>query len=386
MIFWDCKKALSLFFIFSLILLSFSCSKKEKVQQEEKSLLSNNQSVSPAVSDVLELPSSLEDALLSEDAKASAFPDEESLTEEIPDSQEEEERITASLDEMKNALPEDEAEDEPEEEKTALDFCGKDSFLLFSELDNEVIERGFEDGYQTLVYSIGGKVKKNFYDGEYRLAKSEFWEISTLSDSRIVKSELYEYHNSNKKPFLKLIKYDSKIDKIFYSENNLIEKSESYKIVRDKPYITKISLFKYDSQGRQTEIKNRDFSYNDEEDTKRRSVFEKVIKYRYNQPDAQGNEIPPNMYYYENGELKSYENYTSVSGTYTMGYYFDKKYSVVTVYQNNQKIREIIYLDGNPVRIHRKDDPAGPEDKNKKEMPAEADDIEERGKNEKTDF
>lgn len=133
MIFWDCKKALSLFFIFSLILLSFSCSKKEKVQQEEKSLLSNNQSVSPAVSDVLELPSSLEDSLLSEDAKTSAFPDEESLTEEIPDSQEEEERITASLEEMKKPLSEEELEDDFEEKKSLI-FTERTAFFCFQSL------------------------------------------------------------------------------------------------------------------------------------------------------------------------------------------------------------------------------------------------------------
>ena len=358
MIFWDFKKAFFSLLIFSLLCLSFSCKKKEKADMAVKELISDSLSAEVILSE-REGTATEDFSEYSDDAKSfddlADFSGAENL-EELIDTQSEEERIAESLEELENAADAVEDEEPAEEERFAEEFSGSDSLLLFSQLDDEVVESGYEDGCKTLVYSIGGSTKKNFYDSEYRLIKSDFWEISTPSDSKIVKSESFEYHNLEKNPWLKLIKYDAKLEKIYYAGKNVIEKTESYKLVKEKPYITRICLYTYDGEGRETEIKSRDFSYNDEEDTKRRSVFEKVIKYKYNKADADGNEIPPDRYYYENGELKSYEKYTSVYGTYTMGYYFDKKYSVVTVYQNNQKVREIIYFDGNPVRIHRNDE------------------------------
>ena len=242
---------------------------------------------------------------------------------------------------------------EPYESK---DFYGKDDLLAFSEFESEVIEISKSEDKRVIVYSLGNRVNRRFFDQDYRLVKSEFWEIANYNDSIITKTEKFYYKGDRKKPFLKTVDYDTSREDFYYRLDGLVEKKENYKKVNQKNYITEITRWTFDSQNRITQIKTRSFSYNSEEDTKRRDVFVKSFVYKYNPTAEDGQEIPPDVKYFENDILKSYERYSAVSGTYTQHYYFDNGISIKTWYVDNKKVREIIYQNDKVMRSNKIDE------------------------------
>ena len=82
----------------------------------------------------------------------------------------------------------------------------------------------------------------------------------------------------------------------------------------------------------------------------------KIVVYKYNPTAENGQEIPPDVKYFENDILKSYERYSAVSGTYTQHYYFDNGISIKTWYVDNKKVREIIYQDDKVMRSSKIDE------------------------------
>ncbi|WP_027727774.1 hypothetical protein [Treponema sp. C6A8] len=241
-------------------------------------------------------------------------------------------------------------------EYLSKDFKEKTSLLSFSEFENEVIQPDLVDGSRVMVYSIGNKTSRWFFDDEYRLSKIEHWEIAGFSDSKIVKQEFFKYHGREKRIYNKIIESADKGESFFYLPDNLVEKSEKYKKVNDRPYITEICRYKYDSQKRISEISTRTFSYNSEEDTKRRGVFVKTYKYKYNPLNADGEEIPPDVSYYENDVLKSVEKYSQVLGSFTQQYFFNGGISVKTWFVDYNRVKEVIYQEDRVLRVHKFDD------------------------------
>ena len=71
--------------------------------------------------------------------------------------------------------------------------------------------------------------------------------------------------------------------------------------------------------------------------------FAKKYTYSYN-----GDEIPPDFLYYENGVLKMQNKYSTTKGTYTSRIYFDDDFSVKTYYENELRVKDT-YYSGNKI-------------------------------------
>ena len=281
--------------------------------------------------------------------------------EELAAYESEEERIASVMEELENHVNDSEATyDEDEFAKPSLDFCNSDGLLSFSQFDNEVIELSKDNEKRVTIYSIGNKVNRRFFDSDYRLEKTEYWEIDSLDTSKIIKNEFLYYKGEEKRPYLKTVDYEDKLEDFYYNADGTVEKSENYKKVNGKKYITEICQWTFDSQKRITRIKTRTFIYNSEEDTKRRDVFVKIFSYKYNPPSEDGEEIPPDVQYFENDVLKSYERYSPKSGTYTKHYYFDGGISIKSWYVDDKKVREAVYHDGKVMRVNKIDEQKNP--------------------------
>ena len=245
-------------------------------------------------------------------------------------------------------------------EKISTDFQNSSQLLSFSQFENEIIEVSKDSEKRIIIYSIGNKTNRRFFDQDYRLKKSEFWEIASYNDSKIIKNEFFYYRGQSKKAYLKSVDYEDKWEDFYYSDNGSVIKSEKYKKVRGKNYITETSRWTYDSQNRVTQLKIRTFFYNSDEDTKRRDVFVKNFFYSYNTPSDDGSEIPPDVKYYENDVLKSYEKYSNKAGNYTQQYFFDGGISIKTWYEDNKKVREVIYQNDKVMRVNNIDEHKNP--------------------------
>ena len=99
----------------------------------------------------------------------------------------------------------EEAVEKVREEYLSKDYTGKSSLLAFSEFENEVIQPDSLDGNRVMIYSIGNKTRRRFFDQQYRLERSEFWEINGARDSRIVRQEYFKYFGNEKKVSVKTV-------------------------------------------------------------------------------------------------------------------------------------------------------------------------------------
>lgn len=241
-------------------------------------------------------------------------------------------------------------------ENPSIDFRNSSELLSFSQFEDEVIEIAKDSDKRVIIYSIGNKTNRRFFDEDYRLKKSEFWEIASYDNSKIIKSELFYYKGDSKRPYLKTVDYENKREDFYYRDDGIVLKKENYKKIGSKNYITEITRWSFDSQNRITQVKTRTFLYNDEDDTKRRDVFVKTFSYKYNPPSEDGREIPPDVKYYENDVLKSHERYSSKPGTYSQHFYFDGGINIKTWYVDNQKVREVIYKNNDVIRVNKIDE------------------------------
>ncbi|EID85410.1 hypothetical protein MSI_11280 [Treponema sp. JC4] len=287
----------------------------------------------------------------------SVFCQEESLeeasleeVEEIPLEEAAGESEAINLEEIEEAV------EKVREEYLSKDYTGKSSLLAFSEFENEIIQPDSLDGNRVMIYSIGNKTRRRFFDQQYRLERSEFWEINGARDSRIVRQEYFKYFGNEKKVNVKIVENEKDGESIFYRRDGLVEKIEAFKKVEEKPYITQIRRWKYDKDNRISELSVRTFSYNSEEDTKRRGVSAKAFRYKYNPKNEAGEEIPADVSFYENDILKSVEKYSPVLGSYTQQYFFDHGISVKTWFVKYNRVREVIYQNERVLRIHKFDE------------------------------
>ncbi len=242
------------------------------------------------------------------------------------------------------------------EEYLSKDYTGKSFLLSFSEFENEVIQPDSFDGKRVMIYSIGNKTSRRYFDENYRLERSELWEITGAKDSKIIRQEVFRYFGDEKKVNVKTVENETNGESIYYCRDGLVEKSEAFKKIEGKPYITEIKRWKYDREKRITELSVRTFSYNSEEDIKRRGVSTKAFRYKYNPKNEAGEEIPADVSFYENDLLKSVEKYSPVLGSYTQQYFFDHGISVKTWFVKYNRVREVIYQNDRILRIHKFDD------------------------------
>lgn len=189
-------------------------------------------------------------------------------------------------------------------------------------------------------------VSKSFYDDNYRLVKKEHWKIGSLIESKVEKTELYEYKENTMllKQKKEITDLETKI--YFYNDFGLLTSVDEYKIFEDKDYLVKKTTFDYDNKNRLKTDNQTFYTY----DEKFKKITKKTVK-TYKYFNKENEESTPDSEFYEDGKLRIKNVYSDVNGTYTSEVYFDNNMSVKSFYENDLLKKEIFYVDGVEKRV-----------------------------------
>lgn len=237
-----------------------------------------------------------------------------------------------------------------------------------------------------LVYFYGDKLIRKKFDSLYRLVKTEQFKTTNTAQKTSLETRLdYEYLGDNSLPsksseqlFSQKKKFVNKFDengrKIYIleshyeereiksskkkkSENIEAEKTDSEKDRKseEKPKTETVLLDdkktsrKYDEKGRVIEDEIFTWTYK-QNLSGRYSRQERSVKniFDYSAVTDENN-LPPNLKFYENGELHMERNY-SAPNSYSEKLYFEDGFSVELIYDSGVKKSEIIYVNGKEQR------------------------------------
>ena len=270
-----------------------------------------------------------------------------------------------SLDEMNEAeevsdFAEDSEETEPEaekeaelsdvekffqEEKSGSVLHGKNNELKFYEFDNEIFAPQYTDGKLVSIHANGNSVDRLFYDDQYLLIKKESWNIPSVQGAVLEKTENYDYHANSSIISKKSITAQNTFEKIAYSKTSKILTYEKSYLADEKKTSLLQRKFKYDKDDRLISDEMTEYYYKDKEYKELDYTFIKKYTYIYNE-----GEIPADFKYYENGQLKMYNKYSTEKGKYVSEIFFDKNFSVKTYYENDVRVKDVFYSGGKITR------------------------------------
>ncbi|MBR1640395.1 MAG: hypothetical protein IJ688_13510 [Treponema sp.] len=212
------------------------------------------------------------------------------------------------------------------------DISGKNKRLSFSEFEKEKFISQEKDGKHILIYACSENVLRRFYDEKYKLEKEEIWSIKNAENSNLEKTIEYVYDSSGLLN-QRLINQNNSQEIYYYTKEGLISKKEVYDILEDDKKLTVSFERRYNELNQLVSELSLTYSASDS--------YEQRYDYTYNAED-----IPPDVKYYEDGVLKMHNKYSMEKGSYTSQIYFDENYSVKTYYQDNKKVREVFFING----------------------------------------
>lgn len=261
----------------------------------------------------------------------------------------EEERIADEIAEMEDSLEEyeDPQEHYEEEIEKALDenieateYLDDTDLLKFMEFDGEVfIPQKTNEGL-VLIHSVGGNITRSFYDQTYRVTKKETWNITSVERSDLVQTEESIYDGESVRPQKIIVSSKDTVKEINYNSDGLITLVENFDVYKDKNYITSKITRVYDDEKRLLAEQSVEYTYKDEKYKKIDYKFTKKHVYKYNE----GEDIPPDFEYFEDGILKMKNKYSTEKGTYTSQIFFEDGFSVKTYYEEELKVRDVFYM------------------------------------------
>lgn len=237
---------------------------------------------------------------------------------------------TELSDSQKNA---DSPDDNPEK------YFSSGNEFTSMEFEKEIFIPQQAGGEKVLVHSSKGSVSRSFYDDFMRLTKIEYWNIKSFSDSKLLKSELYEFSSEEARtPSKKTVLRDNSKQDFFYDSESRCQKQMEYSIAED---------------GTETLISTTGWTYNKDgkilvqqtDDYSGETVFTKMRKYVYN-----SNGLPPESLYYENGVLKLWTTY-SAEKDYISKIFFDDDFAVTTYYEGGIRIKDVYTMGKNVLRV-----------------------------------
>lgn len=297
----------------------------------------------------------------------------------------EEERIAEEISKMEDSLseyqleeemelPEEESEDSDDDSDTAEEtqstkknpieeffekqqtekfINGKNNELRFFEFDNEILYPQYTDDGLILIHSADGNVVRNYYDTSYNLIKKEEWKITSAADAKKLRTEIFVYSNETGKVETKEITTENSQETVLYNEASLPLASKKYDLKDDNKYIVMERNWSYDEQNRVLKNEQKEYSYKDSDYSNKPELFSRRYEYNYKNfasgDDAESkaeNQIPPDSKYYENNILKMKNQYTEKKGTYFSWVYFDSSFSVKTYYEDELRVRDEYYNNG----------------------------------------
>ena len=208
-------------------------------------------------------------------------------------------------------------------EKLLIDSYGKLKIMEFS--TERFLPQKSNDSTVFVHYSNNNAVRV-FYDELFRLVKKEYWKMTSVTDSKILVSEQYEYQGESKHPVNKIIKNETSKIVSNLDENGLVIKAQKYKTDSEEEQLSTVTEWKYDSKQRITLQTETEFTYNDTGKVTKRFTTKKVFIYDKVDLDekkkGEKSDIPPDYEYYENNVLRRKTEYTNKS-TYTNLIVFD---------------------------------------------------------------
>lgn len=217
--------------------------------------------------------------------------------------------------------------------------------LKFLEFEDELLLFGNDE--KVLIEKNQNNLFRKFFDENYRLVKKESWKSSSVKDSKIISTELYQYYDDTLVVKEKIEISNSKKIISKYNLNGLVENVMEYVIFDKKEFITKKTEYTYNEDNSKSSEKIINYVYKDEKYKKILKTTEQLYKYFYNNSE----EIPADSEYYENDKLLIKTVYSSVKGNYTNEVFFDGGLSIKTFYEDNVRKKDIYYENGSEKRI-----------------------------------
>lgn len=239
-----------------------------------------------------------------------------------------------------------------EEAKEGRVLSGKNDQLSFYEFDNEILAPKQTSEGLVIVKSSGQNISRSFYNLQYQLYKKEEWQIKSVKDAQLIKTENFTFSQETGKVIKKKIITDSTVENISYNTEGNPSSSEKYAVVKGKNYILQERSWTYDSENRVLTDLQTEYNYKDENYKKLDYSFKKKYEYSYN-----AEEIPPDVTYYENGLLKMKNLYTTVKGQYCSWVYFDENLSIKSYYEDDIRVRDEYFNGGRLIRTKLYDKP-----------------------------
>lgn len=274
-----------------------------------------------------------------------------------------------------DGLEESKIEEELPQEFT---YIKKDGNLRRFSYDGEQFTSWKEGDDTILVNFYGEKLIRKKFDSLYRLIKTEKFKFSGSAQNISLENSIkYDYSGAQTLPSKstednftekKRVKneYDSEgrivmLLESHYEEREIKSKnknksSDSEKAEKsDKPATETVLLDDkktskvFDEKGRAVEQEIVTWTY------------KKTLSGRFNRNErsvktvfdyssvTEENKLPPNLKFYENGELHLERKYSG-SGSYSEKLYFEDGFSVEVLYENGVKTTEIIYVNGKELR------------------------------------
>lgn len=188
-------------------------------------------------------------------------------------------------------------------------------------------------------------VSKSYYDDLYRVIKKEHWSIGKLLDSKIIKTELFEYYDDTlvSKSKTEITEAEKKVS--VFNKNGFVEKIEEYSIFENQNYLISETNLSYDEKDRINEKTETKYIY-DEEYKMKPTVNTKRFVYH----NKENEELPADYEYFENDILKIKVVYSETKGNFTQEIFFDNM-SVKSFYEDNLLKKDIYYIDGVEKRV-----------------------------------
>lgn len=247
-----------------------------------------------------------------------------------------------------------------EEAREGKSILGKKQELHFFEFDNEILSPQYTDDGFVIVHSSDSTVTRNFYNEEYLLEKREDWNIKSASNSKRIKTELFNYSPETKKIVEKEIQTEEYDETVSYNEESQPVSSKRYILEKEKKYLIQERKWIYDSQNRIISDFQNEYKYINDDYKTKPEIISRRYEYAYNDLQTEDNdkikdnenksEIPPDFKYYENDVLKMQNKYTAEKGNYISWIYFDEILSVKTYYKCDVRIRDEYYNNGHLFR------------------------------------
>lgn len=220
--------------------------------------------------------------------------------------------------------------------------------------EDEILSLKNKDDKRIIVSGEGELLKRSFYNERFLLTKKETWSIKDLYESKLLKTQTYDY-NENEKLSRSTISEDEKKTFLDYDSlgrainlrefkrielENEKEKDDEKKSPVIKFILDKRVRYKYNNEGKVAEKELTQYLYEggDPLAITKKHIKKELFTYKV----EKGN---PDYLYFEDGVLRIKRLYTDKT-TYVETKFFDGGYMVESIYDKGDHKKDNYYMGG----------------------------------------